>query len=120
MLHVEDDKPFARLIADNLAREGIEVDACVSGTTALKILTSGARYDVIIVDNDLPGLSGLELVRRARSIARWRGAAIIMLAGQDCEDDAWRAGVDAFLRKPEDINLISSTISRLLEEPDIA
>ena len=119
VLHVEDDKPTARLIADTLAGEGIEVDACGSGTTALKILTSGARYDVIIVDYDLPGLSGLELVRRARSMARWRGAAIIMLSGKDCEDEAWRAGVDAFLRKPEDIDQVSLTISRLLQDPDV-
>jgi CheY-like chemotaxis protein len=116
ILHVEDNKTVARLIADILATEEIEVDSCATGTAALKILTSGARYDLIIVDNDLPGLSGLELVRRARSMARWRGKPIIMLSGDDCEKEAWRARVSAFLRKPEDIDKVSSTVARLLED----
>jgi two-component system chemotaxis response regulator CheY len=116
ILHVEDNKTVARLIADTLATEEIEVDSCATGTAALKILTSGARYDLIIVDNNLPGLSGLELVRRARSMARWRGKPIIMLSGDDCEKEAWRARVSAFLRKPEDIDKVSSTVARLLEE----
>jgi CheY-like chemotaxis protein/tetratricopeptide (TPR) repeat protein len=116
LLHIEADKAVARSVADRLAPEGIEVDSCTSGTTALKILTSDARYNVIVIDSDLPGLSGLELVRRARSMARWRGTRIIMLSGDDCEKEAWRAGVDAFLRKPEDIDKVSSTIARLREE----
>jgi DNA-binding NtrC family response regulator len=37
-----------------------------------------------------------------------------MLSGSDCETDAWRAGVDAFLKKPEQISRLSSTIARLL------
>jgi two-component system chemotaxis response regulator CheY len=116
VLHVEDNKQVGRLIAETLAPEGILIDSCVSGTTALKILTSKTRYDLIIVDNDLPGLGGLELVRRARNMARWRSTPIIMLSGDDCEREAWRAGVDAFLRKPEAVDKISSTIARLLEE----
>lgn len=116
ILHVEDNKQVARLISDTLTPEGIEVDSCASGTTALKILTSDARYDVIVLDNDLPGLGGLELARRARNMARWRSTPIIMLSGDDCEREAWRTGVDAFLRKPEDIDKLSATITRVLEE----
>lgn len=116
VLHVEDNKQVVRSIADTLASEKFDVHSCANGTSALKILTSGARYDVIIVDNNLPGLSGLELVRRARNMARWRSTPIIMLSGDDCEKEAWRVHVDEFLRKPEDIEKISSTITRLLEE----
>ena len=88
----------------------------MSGTTALKILTSDARYDAIVLDNDLPGLGGLELARRARNMARWRSTPIIMLSGDDCESEASRTGVDAFLRKPEGIDQLHSTIARVLEE----
>jgi len=38
-----------------------------------------------------------------------------MLSGSDCETEAWGAGVDAFLKKPEQINELASTIARLLE-----
>jgi hypothetical protein len=37
-----------------------------------------------------------------------------MLSGSDCEAEAWGAGVDAFLKKPEQIGELSSTIARLL------
>jgi len=109
----------AKVIGEMLEAEHWQVELCVDGDSALRKLFANDHYDALVIDNDLPGLSGLELVRRARSIARWRGAAIIMLAGQDCEDDAWRAGVDAFLRKPEDIDQVSLTISRLLQDPDV-
>jgi CheY-like chemotaxis protein/Tfp pilus assembly protein PilF len=116
VLHVEVNKTVARLIQDTLAAKGVYVDSCASGTTALEILKTDARYDVLIVDNDLPGLSGLELVLRVRSMARRRGTPIIMLAEDNCEREAWRAGVDAFLRKPDSVDQVSSTIDRLLKE----
>jgi len=116
ILHVEDNKVVARLIQDTLGAEGMHVDSCVNGTTALEVLKGSTPYDVIIVDNDLPGLSGLELVLRVRSMARRRNTPIIKLSGDDCEKEAWRAGVNAFLRKPESVDQVSSTIIRLLEE----
>jgi DNA-binding NtrC family response regulator len=51
-------------------------------------------------------------------MARWRATPIIMLSGDDCEKEAWRTGVDEFLRKPEDIERVSSTIERLLEHKE--
>ena len=41
-----------------------------------------------------------------------------MLSASDCEAEAWRAGVDAFLRKPEDIRSFAAMIARLLADPD--
>jgi len=117
ILHVEDNKQVANVITDILNSEGIKVDTCVNGMTALRILTGDARYDAIIVDNDLPGVKGLDLVRRVRHITHRRSTPIIMLSGDDIETDAWRAGVKAFLRKPEGIDQIVSTIERLLAAP---
>jgi CheY-like chemotaxis protein len=116
ILHVEDNKVITRLLQDSLMPEGMRVDSCINGTTALEILRGKAPYEVIIVDNDLPGLSGLELVLRVRSMPHRRETPIIMLSGDNCEKEAWRAGVNDFLRKPEDIEKVSSTIARLLEE----
>jgi CheY-like chemotaxis protein/tetratricopeptide (TPR) repeat protein len=116
ILHVEDNKVVARLIQDTLGAEGMHVDSCISGATALDVLKGEAPYDAIIVDNNLPGLSGLELVLRVRSMDRRRNTPIIMLSGDDIEKEAWRAGVNEFLRKPKDVDRVSSTIERLLAE----
>jgi CheY-like chemotaxis protein len=112
VLHVEDNKQVAQVITDFLGSEGIKIDTCGNGMTALRILTGEARYDVVIVDNDLPGLSGLELVRRVHKITHRRKTPIIMLSGDNVETEAWRAGVKEFLRKPEDIERVASTVKR--------
>jgi CheY-like chemotaxis protein/tetratricopeptide (TPR) repeat protein len=117
VLHVEDNKPVARLVRDTLAVSGMQVDPCVNGLTAFEILKSSARYDALIVDNNLPGLSGLELVLRLRSLPHRADMPVIMLAGDDCEKEAWRAGVDAFLMKPKGVDQLASTITRIRKEP---
>ena len=114
VLHIEDNKEVAQVINDYLTASGMEVDACANGMTALRILTGDTPYNVIIVDHDLPGLSGLELVRRVSKITHRRNTPIIMLSGDDIETEAWRAGVTDFLRKPQDIDRVASTVSRLI------
>ena len=116
ILHVEDHKAFARTIEELLEAEGIHVDLCASGTAAWEILKSNVYYDALLVDNNLPGLSGLELILRVRSMPQRRHLPIIMLSADDCEKEAWRAGVDAFLRKPQAIDQVHSTLARVLEE----
>ena len=116
VVHVEENEAVMRLIQATLRNQDMRVDSCVGAARALKILKTGARYDTLIVDNDLPASTGLELVLRIREIAHRRDLPIIMLSGIDCEKEAWRAGVKAFLRKPEDVNKIASTINRLLED----
>jgi CheY-like chemotaxis protein len=54
-------------------------------------LKSDTHYDALIVDNNLPGVSGLELVLRARSMRERRHLPIIMLSADDVEKEAWRA-----------------------------
>lgn len=103
------------VVADTLSAEGIEVHSYMSGTAALKKLSGRASYDLIIVDNDLPGMSGLELLRRARKMARWRATPIVMLSGEDCEKEAWRAGVSDFLRKPDEMHQLTSRINRFID-----
>jgi CheY-like chemotaxis protein/tetratricopeptide (TPR) repeat protein len=116
ILHVEDNKAVSGLIQDVLGAKGLHIDSCLNGITALEILRSKTPYDLIIVDNDLPGLSGLELVLRLQAMPNRRQTPIIMLTGDDCEAEAWRAGVKAFLRKPAGIDELPSTIDRLLKQ----
>ena len=116
ILHVEDNEQVAKLVNDMAVSEEWNVEVCADGYEALDKLTGNDHYDVLVVDNDIPGLNGLELVQRARKITHRRSTPIVMLSGSDCESEAWGAGVNAFLRKPEDIAQVSSTIKRLLEE----
>jgi DNA-binding response OmpR family regulator len=80
------------------------------------MLKRHTRCDLLIVDNELPELSGLELVLRVRSMAHRRNIPIIMLSGDECEKEAWRAGVDDFLRKTDAVNELLSRITRVLQK----
>ncbi|HVS82463.1 MAG TPA: response regulator [Pyrinomonadaceae bacterium] len=116
ILHVEDNTLIAKLVDEMCAPEDWRVELCTDGDSALRKLTGNDHYDLLVVDNDLPGLSGLELVQRARKMTHHRRTPIVMLSGSDCETEAWGAGVNAFLKKPEQISELPSTIARLLED----
>jgi CheY-like chemotaxis protein len=115
ILHAEDNQPVANMINEMLSGEGWQIDFCEDGDSALRKLTSDERIDLLLVDNELPGLSGLDLVKRTRKMTHRRRTPIVMLSGNDCETEAWRAGVDAFLKKPDQVGDVPSTISRLLK-----
>ena len=115
ILHVADNPQAAELFAD-IAGKNWRIELCNDGDSALRKLTGEEHYDLLVVDNDLPELNGLELIRRARRITRRRRTPIIMLSASDCERDAWRAGVNAFLKKPEQIDELPTTVARLLTD----
>lgn len=114
VLHVEDDRLVADAVNITLHDEGWSVETCADGATALERLRSGERFDVLMFDNRLPDTNGIELIRRARTMAHRQQTPIIMLSRDDVEMEARRVGANAFLRKPEDVPLIAETIARLL------
>jgi CheY-like chemotaxis protein len=116
ILHVEDNNLVAEAVKDTLKYEGYKVEICGDGITALSILQSTEPYALLILDNELPGVNGIELTSRARQIPHRRRTPIIMLSASDCEREAWRAGVDAFLRKPEQMLELTATIKRILSK----
>lgn len=114
VLHVEDNEAVARVVQETLMADGMNVDLCSSGTAALEILKGSKPYDVLVIDNELPGLNGLELVVRVRTMKHRSNMRVIMLSGDEIEKEAWRAGAHGFLRKPKDIDRVSSTAKRLV------
>jgi CheY-like chemotaxis protein len=115
ILHVEDNRTFADALKEMLEAEGWRVESCADGGTALRRLAGHEHYDLLLFDNELPGPSGIELTRRARKLPHRRRIPIIMFSAGDCETEAWSAGVDAFLRKPEEALSVAETVSRLIE-----
>src|SRR2546423_7946933 len=116
VLHVEDSKIVADTVRDNLEMEGMSVVTCVSGATALRILEGKEHYDLLLFDNELPHVNGVELIRRARQLPHRRRTPVIMFSAGEGEAEAWRAGADAFLRKPGDIKRLTEMVTRLLSK----
>jgi CheY-like chemotaxis protein len=114
ILCVEDYQVVADAVKETLEELGWTVELCADGTEATRKIESKARYHLLILDNQLPGKDGLELARRARALPHRRRTPIIMLSASDVERDALHAGVNAFLRKPQDIGRLAATVTRLL------
>jgi len=114
ILHVEDDQAVAGTIRELLTLEGWEVEPCADGTTAMRTIASHTPYDLLLLDYELPGMNGVQLVQHARSLAHRRRIPVIILSATLDETAAHMAGADAFLRKPEDISAVTETVARLL------
>jgi CheY-like chemotaxis protein len=116
ILCVEDYQVVADAVKETLEELGWTVELCADGMEAMRKIESKARYHLLILDNQLPGKDGVELARRARQLPHRRRTPIIMLSASEVEQDALRAGVNAFLRKPQDIRRLTATVTRLLTQ----
>ena len=116
ILYAEDDLLVAAAVRETLEREGWQVETCSTGAAALGLVLSAAPFDALLFDDQLPGVRGVEIARRARELPRRRLTPILMLSASECEREARAAGVDAYLRKPQDVMRLAETIRRLLAD----
>jgi two-component system OmpR family response regulator len=103
ILLAEDDKVLADALSRALARSAYALDVAATGDEADRSLL-GATYDLVILDIGLPGLSGLEVLRRMR--ARRATTPVLILTAMDALADrvaGLDAGADDYLTKPFDL-----------------
>jgi DNA-binding response OmpR family regulator len=100
VLVVEDFEVLARSIGIGLRREGMAVDVVLDGTAAADRLAV-TRYDVVVLDRDLPGVHGDELCRRLAH-DRCETRVMMLTAAATIEDrvDGLALGADDYLPKP--------------------
>ncbi|MFC5949860.1 response regulator transcription factor [Pseudonocardia lutea] len=102
VLVVEDEAPLAEAVARGLRREGMAVDVALDGDTGHE-KSSITRYDVVVLDRDLPGMSGDDLC--AAIVGGGGTTRVLMLtASGTLEDkvDGLSRGADDYLAKPFD------------------
>ncbi len=100
LLIVDDEAPLRRALRASFAAAGFEVSEAASGEEALR-LAEGGGFDLVLLDINLGGLSGVEVCRRMR--AAKLPAGILMVTVRDSENDkvsALDAGADDFVTKP--------------------
>jgi two-component system, OmpR family, response regulator len=100
LLLVEDDEKIGAFVSKGLTQEGHVLDWVRAGDDGLAALQAGT-YDAAVVDIMLPGLSGLDLIRRAR--ASRVTTPVIVLSARDAVGDrvtGLEAGADDYLTKP--------------------
>jgi two-component system KDP operon response regulator KdpE len=99
ILVVDDDPQIRRVMRVTLTGQGYEVDDAKEGAAALEKLRD-ERFDLVLLDMNMPGMGGLEACRAIRGQS---DIAIIMLTVRDSESDkveALDAGADDYITKP--------------------
>src|SRR5438477_9092046 len=119
ILVVEDETTIAEAVSYALQEAGYEVDAVGDGRDALEAVRA-RRYDLMILDLMLPGISGLEVCREARAEG---DLPIVMLTARDAESDrvlGLDLGADDYVTKPFSVAELVSRVRALLRrrEPD--
>jgi serine/threonine protein kinase/ActR/RegA family two-component response regulator len=103
VLAADDDEALARVLDRHLRAWGYEATIAHSGIEAWRILKHDDAPRIVILDWDMPGLSGLEVCRLLRSTPQGASAYVLMLTGRVEKDDvvqALESGADDFLSKP--------------------
>ncbi|HSG81660.1 MAG TPA: sigma-54 dependent transcriptional regulator [Gemmatimonadota bacterium] len=119
VLVVEDDEVLRQLLNDVLTDLGHEVDAAETGEAGLRAMESDV-YDVILLDINLPGMDGMDVLRLVP--ARQPDTQVVMMTAFGTVDtavEAMKQGAFDYINKPFSTDELVLTIQRALEEKNL-
>jgi DNA-binding response OmpR family regulator len=104
MMIVEDELDLCQCLADFFEMKGFSIVSAFSGEEAIKKLEEGP-VDVLLLDILLPGVSGMEVLRRAKELHPTALAVMVTALDQvELRDEARRQGAVAYVTKPFDFS----------------
>jgi two-component system OmpR family response regulator len=118
ILVVEDDTDIAEILRLNLSDEGYAVNVAEDGDTGLAMLMGGG-HDAVILDIMLPGVDGLEICRRARSMPQY--TPIIIISAKSAETHrilGLELGADDYVTKPFSVLEVIARVKALFRRVD--
>ncbi len=123
ILSMEDDPGIARLLQETLERRGFVVDVAPNGEEGLAMLDT-ARYDLLLVDYNMPLPGGIEKIRTLAAKKMPPPAIIVTGAGNEpAAVETLRPGVSDYIVKDRDrkyLDLLPSVIDQVLHKQDLA
>jgi len=119
VLFADDEEPLQELMKNELPRMGHEVTVCPDGLTAAAALEKNT-YDCILVDLDMPGMNGIEVIKRAKELSPDTEA--VVLTGKSSLNTAvaaLRQGAFDYLTKPCRLAEVEALLERVAEKRDL-
>lgn len=113
LLIVEDEKELCDTLAKSLYGAGYEVDACYDGYEALDY-TLSEKYDLIVLDLNLPGMDGMEVLRELRQRDEETKVLILSARSQIADKvDGLDAGANDYMEKPFHLQELEARVRSL-------
>ncbi len=122
IIMVEDDEILAEIMSDGLAAAGHMVSAVHHGDDAMRAIGEGDP-DLLVLDYDLPGRSGLDILRDIRAAPHGDELPVVMMsakAGRLIPARAHHDGVDDYLIKPVTPDMLLGRVEALLKSAALA
>ncbi len=114
ILVVDDDKDLCNLISDIIEEDGYEVNKAYDANTALSTIIKN-KYDVMIIDNKLSGISGINVIEQSKYLNPELKTIMISAYGNtNTKLKARDLGVYDFLDKPFDIKVLLKRVSDVI------
>lgn len=114
---IVDDNPVNLDLAENVLKDSFKLSKLISGEQLLKFL-SRIKPDMILLDIQMPGMDGYEIMQRIKQNPEWENIPVIFLTGQkdvDSEREGFRLGAKDFITKPFDNVVMLSRIRSQME-----
>ncbi len=117
ILLVEDDRDLTSVIREWLEAQSLQLDIAHEGIEGYEFLKSG-NYDVAVLDWDLPGLTGLEILRKHRQTGGMTPVLMLTGRGQVVDKEAgFDSGADDYLTKPFNMRELGMRVKALARRP---
>lgn len=112
VLLIDDEVEFLKNLSERMSLRGMNVDTASSGEKAVKDIEAEG-YDAIVLDLQMPGMDGIEVLRRIRE--KNPTMQVILLTGHATLDkgvEAIKLGAMDFMEKPADIDVLTEKIKK--------
>jgi DNA-binding response OmpR family regulator len=121
VLVIDDEAHIRHMMRITLETAGYEVGEAADGLRGLEMCGADAVWDVVLLDQKMPGIDGIETLRRLRECApATRVIMVTAFASIELAVEAMKLGATDFVRKPMTPDILRHTVAAALAKPPVA
>ena len=116
---VDDDQEMAKAMRMMLELLDCQTTSFLSARSAAQTLLTGERPDVLILDINMPEVSGLDLLEFLRRRPEWKNLPVVMLSSEAADvtvDEAMELGADGYVMKPVSLEELDEAVKTAFQK----